>query len=198
MVSFHTDVKKQKPSPPSLRILSLRISSPQSNQPICRDFQNGRCFRTSCRFHHGALSDPTSPAICPPVAGAPFAPPLFPPAHLDALRRALRESKSGEMLTKLPPKSRLTGKSSLHLHHKGAAKDYKVICERKEKLEAYLKEAVHHPELAKHRELKKFLEDLLNLNLDTLVDEAKKCEGGLSLSCPALCLSFCLPICPFM
>ena len=34
--------------------------------------------------------------------------------------------------------------------------------------------------------------------LDTLVDEAKKCEGGLSLSCPALCLSFCLPICPFM
>jgi len=93
VVSFHTDVKKQKPSPPPLRILSLRISSPQSNQPICRDFQNGRCFRTSCRFHHGALSDPTSPAICPPVAGAPFAPPLFPPAHLDALRRAARHHR---------------------------------------------------------------------------------------------------------
>ena len=32
--------------------------------------------------------------------------------------------------------------------------------------------------------------------LDTLVDEAKKLEGGLSLSVPAFCLSFCLPICP--
>ena len=32
--------------------------------------------------------------------------------------------------------------------------------------------------------------------LDTLVDEAKKLEGGLFLSVPAFCLSLCLPIYP--
>ncbi len=26
-------------------------------QPVCRDFQNGRCFRGSCRFYHGATDD---------------------------------------------------------------------------------------------------------------------------------------------
>jgi len=29
----------------------------QTTQPICRDYQNGRCFRASCRFYHGTSAD---------------------------------------------------------------------------------------------------------------------------------------------
>lgn len=29
----------------------------QATQPICRDYQNGRCFRASCRFYHGTTAE---------------------------------------------------------------------------------------------------------------------------------------------
>ena len=35
----------------------------QTTQPVCRDYQNGRCFRASCRFYHGTSAEQSTAQI---------------------------------------------------------------------------------------------------------------------------------------
>lgn len=42
----------------------------QTTQPICRDYQNGRCFRASCRFYHGTSADQATMGLGGRVYGA--------------------------------------------------------------------------------------------------------------------------------
>lgn len=44
-------------TPPSTSPTTPQPHTQPSLQPICRDFQNGRCFRGSCRFYHGTADD---------------------------------------------------------------------------------------------------------------------------------------------
>ena len=75
-------------------------------QPVCRDFQNGRCFRGSCRFYHGATDDLAAAQMAAGAvlgyhgghAGMHLAHPAHPahPAH--ALQRVMSLPSGG-----LPP-----------------------------------------------------------------------------------------------
>ena len=68
------------------------------SQPVCRDFQNGRCFRGSCRFYHGSTDDLAVAQMAGQVLGYGGHGGM-PPAHpVHALQRVMSLPSGG-----LPP-----------------------------------------------------------------------------------------------